>query len=230
MNQHYLPGNPPLEINLRRSKQAKRMSLRVSRLDGRVTLTFPNGLPESQALEFVREKESWLRLQQSQHVPFVKVKIGDTLPIEGQRRIICMGQGRRVELSDDCVRVPGDPETAPRRLLGHLKQLARAELAAASDQYAQQLGKSYVRLSIRDTRSRWGSCTSEGGLMYSWRLIMAPRSVLAYVAAHEVAHLSEMNHSAEFWRTVQQLYGDFDESRTWLRENGHELHRYQFGD
>ena len=181
-------------------------------------------------MEFVREKESWLRQQQSHHVPSVKIEIGETLPILGQDRLICTGQGRRVVMDEARIYVPGDAATAPRRLLGHLKQIARSELATASDIYAAKLGKPYARLSIRDTRSRWGSCSSEAGLMYSWRLIMAPPSVLNYVAAHEVAHLSEMNHSSDFWQLVQNLYGDFEDSRAWLRESGHELHRYQFGD
>lgn len=230
MNQHYLPGNPPLEINLRRSKQAKRMSLRVSRLDGRVTLTIPNTLPESHALDFAREKENWLRAQQGSHGEAEIVGIGSHLPVRGQVRVVEAGRGRRVLLKDDQIMVPGAPETAARRLVGHLKQLARADLAAASDRYARALGKSYSRLTIRDTRSRWGSCSSSGGLMYSWRLILAPPKVLSYVAAHEVAHLAEMNHSANFWQLVEHLYGDYAPQRSWLRDNGHELHRFRFED
>lgn len=230
MNQHYLPGNPTLEINLRRSKQAKRISLRVSRLDGRVTLTIPSGLPDRDALEFAKEKESWLRSQLKHHAPIERVGVGSVIPVKGQDRLIRAGQGRRVVLNDELIQVPGPAETAPRRLVGHLKQLARSELATASDNYAQKLGKPYSRITIRDTRSRWGSCSSHGGLMYSWRLIMAPDDVLGYVAAHEVAHLEEMNHSQRFWRLVERLYGDYQKPRTWLRENGHELHRYRFED
>ena len=94
--------------------------------------------------------------------------------------------------------------------------------------YAARLGKGYTRLTLRDTRSRWGSCTSDGGLMFSWRLIMAPPSVLDYVAAHEVAHLAQMNHSPAFWAEVTRIYGDFDPPRQWLRTHGADLHRYQF--
>jgi len=90
------------------------------------------------------------------------------------------------------------------------------------------LGRSYARLSLRDTRSRWGSCTSDGGLMYSWRLIMAPPEVLDYVAAHEVAHLAQMNHSPAFWAEVTKIYGDYAAPRNWLRANGSTLHRYKF--
>jgi len=92
------------------------------------------------------------------------------------------------------------------------------------------LGRGYQRLSLRDTRSRWGSCTADAGLMYSWRLIMAPPDVLRYVAAHEVAHLQEMNHSPAFWALVQQLYGDYRTPRGWLRQHGAGLHSYRFVD
>ncbi len=98
--------------------------------------------------------------------------------------------------------VPGREDTAAARVQAWLKTRARDRLAAASDHYAAQLGRPYTRLTLRDTRSRWGSCSAQGGLMYSWRLIMAPPDVLDYVAAHEVAHLAEMNHSPAFWAVV----------------------------
>ncbi len=229
MNQHTLPGNPPLEINLRPSKQARRMSLRVSRLDGRVTLTFPHLLAESAAIDFAREKEHWLRAQREQYEEPIGIAIGVSLPFQGQQKVIATGDVRRIEIGEQ-VLVPRSSGSVSKRVLAHLKQAARTELAYASDKYSKKLGKPYSRLSIRDTRSRWGSCSSNGGLMYSWRLIMAPPEVLDYVAAHEVAHLAEMNHSQEFWQIVEQLFGDFTAPRSWLRNNGHELHRYRFED
>jgi len=116
------------------------------------------------------------------------------------------------------------------RVQAFLKLRARDQLAAASDHYAQSLGRSYARLSLRDTRSRWGSCSSKGTLMYSWRLVMAPPAVLNYVAAHECAHLVEMNHSAAFWAIVAELMPDYATHRLWLRENGDRLHRVSFDD
>ncbi|MGR3469034.1 MAG: M48 family metallopeptidase, partial [Shimia sp.] len=118
--------------------------------------------------------------------------------------------------------------TVGRRLQAWLKVQARDRLAAASDHYAGLLGRPYTRLTLRDTRSRWGSCTADAGLMYSWRLILAPSEVLRYVAAHEVANLKEMNHSPAFWAIVAQLYPGHESPRRWLREHGAELHRYRF--
>ena len=115
-----------------------------------------------------------------------------------------------------------------RRLRAWLTDLARERLTAAADRHAAALGRRYGRITLRDTRSRWGSCSAQGALMFSWRLVLAPPQILEYVAAHEVAHLAEMNHSAAFWAHVNRLYGPHAAPRRWLRGHGAELHRYQF--
>jgi predicted metal-dependent hydrolase len=228
MGQHFLPGTPPVAITLRKTAQARRISLRISRLDGRVTLTCPLRVSDREALAFAQEKAEWLRRHlQDQPVP-AGITIGGSMPFEGRMLRIARGEGRLVRPEGDLLLVPGAPDRAAARIAGFLKQTARDRLAAASDHYAGLLGQSYTRLTLRDTRSRWGSCTSDGGLMYSWRLIMAPPAVLTYVAAHEVAHLAEMNHSDAFWSVVTRLYGDYRTPRGWLRENGGDLHRYRF--
>lgn len=230
MGQHVLPGNPPVALTLRKSARARRISLRVSRLDGRVTLTLPQGASEREALDFARSKGDWLRKTLAGQGAQTLVSQGAEVPVLGQMRRIAPGAGRAVVLGPDTLEVPGPPERMGARALGFLKQQARDRLAAAADGYAESLGRPYARLTLRDTRSRWGSCTADGGLMFSWRLIMAPPDVLAYVAAHEVAHLAEMNHSLAFWTVVDRLYGDHRAERRWLREHGHRLHRYRFTD
>ena len=229
MGQHFLPGNPPVAITLRKTAQARRISLRISRLDGRVTLTCPLRVSDREALAFAHEKADWLRQNLIAHPGPARIGIGAELPFEGRLLRIASGTGRLVRVEGVDLLVPGAPERAAARIGGFLKQVARDRLAAASDHYAARLGRGYTRLSLRDTRSRWGSCTADGGLMYSWRLIMAPPEVLAYVAAHEVAHLAEMNHSEAFWSVVTRLYGDYRAPRRWLREKGGDLHRYDFG-
>ncbi|GFE63244.1 hypothetical protein KIN_03180 [Litoreibacter roseus] len=109
-----------------------------------------------------------------------------------------------------------------------LKVTARDRLASASQKHAETLGRPFHKITLRDTRSRWGSCTSQGNLMYSWRLILAPPEVLDYVAAHEVAHLAHMDHSQRFWTAVGGLCPGYQTPRAWLRRNGATLHRYQF--
>ncbi|MEQ6202036.1 SprT family zinc-dependent metalloprotease [Sulfitobacter sp. HNIBRBA2951] len=228
MSDPHLPGDPPVPLTLRRSAQAKRISLRISQLDGRVTLTMPKRLATREAMDFARSKEAWIRKHLAARGEDVAVGIGSELPLGGQMVAVQSGHGRRVEISPEAIMVPGPPERAGKRLAAHLKELARDRLAGASDDYADRLGRSYARITLRDTRSRWGSCTSDGGLMYSWRLIMAPPEVLDYVAAHEVAHLAEMNHSAAFWAQVTRIYGDYAAPRQWLRRHGSTLHRYKF--
>lgn len=230
MSQHHLPGTPPVQITLRRSPRARRISLRVSGLDGLVTLTLPRGVSKREAMAFARTKEDWLRQQLQQQPRPETVGLGALIPVEGQMLRIGSGQGQRVLAEGESLLVPGPAGAVGARLQGFLKALARDRLAVASDRYAVQIGRSYARISIRDTRSRWGSCSARGGLMYSWRLIMAPSEVLDYVAAHEVAHLQEMNHSAAFWKVVEGLMPDYQTPRRWLRENGTGLHRYRFGD
>ena len=135
---------------------------------------------------------------------------------------------RKISVVDDQILVPQHSSSIGAQVKGVLKSLARDHLAQASDHYAQRLGHSYQGLRLRDTRSRWGSCSSDGYLMYSWRLVMAPRGVLNYVAAHEVAHLVEMNHAKSFWSVVHDIFGDYEQPRNWLRTSGNQLHRYDF--
>ncbi len=230
MGQHLLPGNPPVELTLRRSPRARRISLRVSGLDGMVTLTLPRGVSEHEALRFAQTKGEWLRAQLRDKPALVSVGWGVDLPVEGQLLRIEPGTGKRVIPDGQVLNVPGPEHSVSSRLQAFLKTLARDRLAATSDRYAAMLGRPYTRLTLRDTRSRWGSCTTAGALMYSWRLIMAPPQVLDYVAAHEVAHLQEMNHSAAFWSLVEDLVPDYAEPRQWLRKNGAALHGYRFSD
>jgi predicted metal-dependent hydrolase len=122
--------------------------------------------------------------------------------------------------------VAGEAPHVARRIGDFLKREARRDLEAASRRYAQRLGVSVKRVSVRDQVSRWGSCSTTGVLSYSWRLILAPPFVLDYLAAHEVAHLIEMNHSQRFWRLVERLCPAMQRAKTWLDVHGTDLHRY----
>ena len=223
-----LDGNPPVEVLLRRSAQARRLSLRISRLDGRATLTLPTRVPEREGKAFVRERESWLRKHLSAIEPEMPVEIGATVLFEGADVPVIAGPVKRATLKSGALMVPDDPGKVGKRVAAFMKLRARDALADASDRYAAALGRPYNRISLRDTRSRWGSCSSAGDLMYSWRLIMAPRSVLEYVAAHEVAHLQHMDHSDRFWEVVNDLFPNHKACRKWLRDNGGALHRVRF--
>jgi len=225
-----LPGDPPLEVSLRRSARARRYSLRVSQLDGRVTLTLPKRAPLAEGLAFLQEKEQWIRGHLAAQQPEQIVSIGGTVPFLGRPVPLVAGGGRVARLVDGRLVVPGPEDRAAARVKAFLKIQARDRLVAAADRHAAALGRRYGRFTLRDTRSRWGSCSSRGDLMFCWRLVMAPPDILDYVAAHEVAHLVEMNHSPAFWAVVARLVDDYKAPRAWLRANGAALHRVRFGD
>lgn len=221
-------GHPVIDVELRRSARARRLSLRISNLDGKVSLTLPARARIAEAERFLHAQEAWLRGHLSARPEPLYVRPGLELPVEGQMRCIVEAAGRTVRLTDSELLVPLGTEKVGVRAGVFLKTLARDRLADASTRYAGQLGRSFGRITLRDTRSRWGSCSSEGNLMYSWRLILAPPEVLDYVAAHEVAHLAEMNHSQRYWEGLERLLPGYREPRAWLRRHGTSLHQYRF--
>ena len=225
-----LSGRSDIVIQVKRSARSKRLSLRVSSLDGRITLTAPPKVPERQLQAFIAEREVWLRQNLDKLPAQSAIALGKSLPILGVAHQIARRASHRVTHGDGFVHVPFDKPKPAARLQGYLKALARDHLVGESDKFAARLGIEYARLSLRDTRSRWGSCTQDKALMYSWRLVMAPFEVLSYVAAHEVAHLKFMDHSAQFWNQVGDLYGEYDAPRAWLKAQGASLHRFQFVD
>ncbi len=227
-----LPGQPPVEVHLKRSARARRFSLRVSRLDGKVTLSMPARAHEGEALEFLRGNEAWVRqtLSTMPGSTLQSVRPGAAIPVEGDPLILTPATGRGVRVEGQLLMIPGSVETMGPRVAAWLKVLARDRLATASTRYAALVGRSFTSLAIRDTRSRWGSCSPDGRLMYSWRLIMAPPAVLDYVAAHEVAHLVELNHSPAYWKIVTSICPDWKDHRGWLQAHGNTLHRLRFQD
>lgn len=220
-------GEPEIEVRLRRSRQARRMVLRVARCGQGPTLTLPPGVPESAAVAFLRDHEGWLRRHMAAAPAPVPVRAGLILPLGDARIALISGTGR-LRLEGSCLVVPGPARALPGRVAGFLREQARTACAAGVERDAGQLGRSPGRITLRDPRSRWGSCTSAGDLMFSWRLVMAPRKVLDYVIAHEVAHLAELNHSDRFWATVANLAPGYEAPRAWLRQNGAGLHAYDF--
>lgn len=228
MTRRILPGTPPVEITLRRSARARRYALRVSRIDGAVTLSLPLRAPEAEALAFAREKADWIRAALSAAPLREAVGAGTSLPVEGRLVRVSPAPVRMPQIVADELLVPERAGRVARQVESFLKVRARDRLAAACDGHALRLGRAYHSLSLRDTRSRWGSCSAAGRLMFSWRLILCPPEVLDYVAAHEVAHLAEMNHSEAFWRVVARLCPDYGQRRSWLRRHGQALHAYDF--
>lgn len=222
-------GDPAIEIRLRRSARARRMVLRVAQTGRGPTLTLPPGVPIAQARAFLSDQEGWLRRHLAARPRGARVGDGSVLPFGDGTLTIRMHAGRSTRRIGDTLLVPGPTEQQPARVAAWLREEARAACAAGVGRHTARLGVPAGRITLRDPRSRWGSCTASGDLMFSWRLIMAPAAVLDYVAAHEVAHLVEMNHSPRFWAVVRRLCPDDRGPRDWLRQNGATLHSHDFG-
>ena len=221
---------PDIDVHLRRSVRARKFTLRVSSLDGKVSLSTPHFAKAYQINAFLKEKEPWLRQRLSEVQLGVKVTFGTVLPFIGREILVKRHVGRSVKLSDDKILVPEKSRKPAVQVEVFLKQYVHQLLSKRATRYAEKIGSSYSKLSLRDTRSRWGSCSDRGALMFSWRLIMTPTKVLNYVAAHEVAHLRHMDHSHHFWTEVENLFGNYKKQQRWLRENGPKLHRYNFSN
>lgn len=221
-------------VEIRRHPGARRMTLRVHQARRVVLLTMPMRCRIEEADRFLQTNIDWVQRRLKSLPESVDFEDGITMPVRGVAHVVVFEPDRRggpiVEarksVGKHVLSVRGDETTAPRRLAEWLIAEARRDLDAAVQVHARRLGLRARKLSIRDQGSRWGSCSSAGALSFSWRLIMAPPHVLDYVAAHEVAHLKEMNHSARFWALVKETMPQMDVARAWLNVHGLELHRF----
>lgn len=213
-----------ISVAIRRAARARRVSLRLNGRSGGPELVLPQRAPLKFGLEFAQAQAGWLERHLARITPPQKLVPGMTLPLGGIDHAIEHRPALRGVALDETARVlivGGREEHAPRRLRDFLAKRARAAIAPLAHEKAQSLGKRIAYLGIRDNRSRWGSCSSDGRLSFTWHLALTPEPVIDYLAAHEVAHLVEMNHSARFWRLCQTLTaGDMQESRAWLKRNG----------
>lgn len=224
-----------LPVTFKHNARARRIILRMNPKGEGVLLTVPPGTTQTEALNFARSQKAWIATRLKRTPVTLAFADGVQLPFRGEEHTVChRPMPRRTVWREEppagegmpLLCVSGRPEHLPRRLKDWLKAQARADLSAASEHYAREMGLKYTRLSIRDQSSRWGSCSSTGALSYSWRLVLAPPDVLDYVAAHEVAHLAEMNHGPAFWALVERHCPQTKSARHWLKQNGRGLHRY----
>ncbi len=223
-----------LRVEIRRHPSAQRLTLRVRAASRDVTLTAPPHVPYAAAAAFVQRHREWVRVRLGrlpEGVPFVH---GAMVPLRGvPHRIEHRPEDRgTVWLEPEQAGEPpllcvaGDAPHVARRVEDFLKRQARSDFTMASRRHAAALKVEIGRITLRDTASRWGSCSSQGDLSYSWRIIMSPAFVLDYLAAHEVCHRLEMNHSARYWRLVESIFPERRAAEAWLRTNGAGLHRY----
>ena len=222
-------------IEVRRHPSARRMTLRVCQTRRAVVVTMPSRCRLDEAGPFVNRHLDWLRERLGDLPDPIPFADGISIPLRGEQQIVrFIGPERTGSIvrfeSGDAGRmeilVKGRFEHAPRRLEDWLIEQARIDLDRQVAVHCKRLGLRAKRLSLRDQASRWGSCSTTGLLSFSWRLILAPPLVLDYVAAHEVAHLAEMNHGPRFWALVARTMPELGEAKAWLHANGLQLHHY----
>jgi predicted metal-dependent hydrolase len=216
-------------VRLRVIPRARRFTLRLEPDGGGAVLTLPPGVPITEARMFLMRQSDWLARALARHPGRTAVGIGTKLPVAGRRVevALCAGPRRPPRIEADRLLVAGAGAPGP-RIAAWLKLRARDALVPAARRYSAMLGREVTAVTLRDTRSRWGSCTSTGRLAFSWRLAMAPPDVLDYVAAHEAAHLVEMSHAPRFWAVVEKLMPDYRPRRAWLKREGRALHSFSF--
>ena len=221
-------GSPEITIYIHKSKRAKRLSIRISGANSNVFLIIPKRISVLEATQFALNKERWIRKQLKSKIDISKVTLGSAVPVEGFSYVIESGKNQRIKFEKNKILIPFNYTDFAQHLKIYLLELSRQRFFSRTNFYCDLIGRKFVKINIKDPKTRWGSCTSSGTLMYSWRLILAPKSVLEYLVVHEVSHLVEMNHSIKFWQHVEKLMPDFRESQLWLKKNGQKLHSYHF--
>jgi predicted metal-dependent hydrolase len=230
-------GAQVYSIRLRRNRRARRYSLRIHPSEREAILTMPPRGTLKDARDFAQLHGAWIAARLGRLPKAAPFFPDAVVPLRDVAHRIVHRHGERgtvwtetSESGEHLLCVAGGFEHIERRVRDYLKREARNDLQKAAQCYAAALGVRVKRLSIRDQSSRWGSCTSAGSLSFSWRLILAPPYVLDYLAAHEVAHLVEMNHSPRFWKVVARVCDHAGRAKTWLDASGNDLHRYGVQD
>jgi len=221
----------PEHVQVKRSARARRMALRFDAKERAFHLILPRGTSLSRAHRFAEEHDDWMRDNLS--------KLPEAIPYENGTVLPILGRNRRIEILFDAARnttaielkltklvVITNQKDPSSRIERFLKRLVQGELEALSREKAKKIGETLNNMTVRDTKSRWGSCNSEGNISYSWRLVFAPSEALDYVVAHEVAHLRHMDHSTTFWALCRKLSENFIEGQYWMQNHGAELMRF----
>jgi predicted metal-dependent hydrolase len=222
-----------LPLRVAENARARRLTLRIKPGDKGLSVTTPVGVSMLEIERFLYRNRGWLeeKLEKLPERPIVRP--GIKIPLRGVNYEIVHTSGRGVT---EAVRdgegarliVRGDLIHLPRRVADYLKKEAKAEIGALVEKHAGTVGKPVRSIRYKDTASRWGSCSSAGNLSFSWRIMMAPRPVIDYLVAHEVAHLVHMNHGKEFWALCEDLCPETKRCKAWLKKNGAALQAIGF--
>ena len=217
----------PFPVKLRRSRRAKKLSLTVDAAECCAKLVLPFNVSLKEGRDFLNRESKWVLEEISKIPPRKSFSNGAIFTLLGERckvqHLPLLPRGVRQEGIDLVVGGYSDPNE---RIIEWLKCVAGTSMRAATSSKAQALNLQPPRMSIRDPRGSWGSCSEKGTLSFSWRLVLAPPWIMDYVISHEVAHLLEFNHRKEFWILVAKLCPRYKGARRWLEKNGRTLLRY----
>lgn len=225
-----------LPLKVVENDRARRLTLRIAPGGTGLRVTVPPGLAPREIDRFLERHQNWLEERLKTLPEQALVRPGIKIPLRGMPHLIVHEPGRRGTVACSTFEgvpaliVNGDRRHLPRRIADFLKREARQDIEMLVARHTAAVGRSAKAIRYRDTRSRWGSCTSDGTLSFSWRIMMAPPAVINYLVAHEVAHLKEMNHGPRFWALCRELCPDTDRCKAWLKRNGTALQAIQFGN
>ncbi len=221
-------GDFSFPLVIARNPKAKRMRIRIDRRRKTPVLVLGSRMSEKNGLQFVMQNAAWIKIR-LENLPEER-KFDDMMTFDLFGESVTIRQSptakRGVWLDGGVLWVSGQPEHLPRRVLDFIKGELRRRMRQKARELAEILNVKIGAVTVRDTKSRWGSCNKNGDLSFSWRLALAPAPVCDYVAAHEVSHIREMNHSLKFWKTVALLDPDFKTHEQWLKKNADFLHSF----
>jgi predicted metal-dependent hydrolase len=225
-----------LPLKIVEHARATRLTLRLDSAAGGLRVTVPPGVRPAEVDRFLARHQGWIAARLAKLPDRPKIRPGVRIPLKGVPHLIAHEPGRRgtvvrAEASEGpMLVVHGERVHLPRRLSDFLKKEARGHIEPLAHRHADAIGRKIKMIRFKDTRSRWGSCTADGVLSFSWRIAMAPPAVIDYLVAHEVAHLAEMNHGPQFWKLCKELCPDTPRCKDWLKRNGAALQAMEFGN
>ena len=223
-----------LPLRIVENDRAKRLTLRIDAGGKGLRITIPPGLARGEVERFLDRHQGWLETKLAKVPDRPQVRPGIRLPLRGVPHLIVHEPGRGCTVTQGeedgapALLVHGERRHLPRRLADFLKREAKRDIEALVAKHTASVGRPAKAIRFKDTSSRWGSCTADGSLSFSWRIMMAPPTVIDYLVAHEVAHLREMNHGPKFWALCRELCPRSEEARAWLKRNGNALQAIQF--
>ena len=217
-----------LPLKILKPNGCRRLSLRIDAKDRKVVLNLPPFCSLKRAVNFIEENRAWIEAHLLAVPIMRKFADGDRINIFGQSFLIqhCPEQKCGVYIEDNIIKVSGGYEFLSRRVCDFIKKESLLKLTLMSKEKAAKISCQVKKVTLKDTKSRWGSCSTLGNINYNWRIALAPLEVIDYLIAHEVSHLKHPDHSQAFWECVKFLTPYTESGRQWLKQNGNLLYAY----